>query len=106
MTPKATFGEFAKAAHRHLDSLPQPALQGKWAAKRGGNAGQAAGSVRAVLRPMAGYVADVTAAFNAVPPVRRRSLTPWFRASTRAAEALANASASLQSLPDSQPGGV
>lgn len=97
-TRRTTFGDFAAAATSCLESLPAPVLQHP-SAPRHGDAAEIAGSVRAVLRPMTGYTADVTAVLSTVPLRQRHSLTPWIRAASRVSEALANAAGYLRPDP-------
>src|SRR5260370_15436188 len=98
MTSRATFGDFAARADRHLDQLPRPAIHRPGAAANG-DAAQIAGSVRAAIRPLAGYAADISAVFDAVPRRLAHGHAPWIRAATRTREALDCAAAFLEPSP-------
>jgi hypothetical protein len=103
MSRRATFGDFAAAADRHLDALPAPVLQHPDAARQRGTARETADSVRAAIRPLTAYVADVSAAFSTIPVRDRHSHAPWIRAADRSREVLANAAACLRPVPPDDP---
>ncbi len=111
MTDRATFGDFAVAAADHLDSLPRPALPRSGTASPGGDAREITEAVRAALRPMAGYVADVSKVFDSIPVKQRTEQARWIRAARRARHALANAEVFLRldtspaDLRPTRPGG-
>ena len=97
-TRKTTFGDLAAAATRHLESVPAPVLQGPGAPKHG-DAAEIGGAVRAVLRPMTRYTADIKDVFSTLSRRQRHDLVPWTRAARRVSEALANATGYLQPEP-------
>ena len=92
MTSRATFGDLADAATRHLRRLTEPS-------KPGGQAEDVIGGMRAVVHAMARLSDDACTIFDAIPPCDRPGVAPWTRAAAQTREALQNAAALLPPGP-------
>lgn len=92
MTPRATFGDFIRAAHWHLD--PETTIHGPPSFRGSGE--EISRSLLRVINVMGSYVEEMTAAF---PRQRRRrlhsALPAWPHAAVEVREALASAAGFL-----------
>lgn len=112
MTGRATFGEFAAAADRHLAralSLAAPVTASRTIPVRTRQAHEVGRGMGRVVAILDRYVADITAASLQVSPRQMDHLTPWMRAGIEARTALTQAAAALagdrQATAESGSGG-
>jgi hypothetical protein len=103
MTGRATFGDFAATATRHLRNLHEHATGS--AASPPQTGAEIVGGVRALLHAMAGYADDACVIFDSANPADRNEIGPWIRAASQTRRALSAACDSLQRSPlaDLQP---
>jgi hypothetical protein len=96
MTGRATFGDFAATATRHLDQLHRcrPRAPGGSGSAMSGD--DLFAGVRSAVHAMAGYADDVAGTLAGLPPEGRGELFPWIWAATHARDALAAADALLR----------
>lgn len=103
MTGRATFGDFAAAASRHLAralSLSDPATTSRSPQARTMHASEIRRAMSRIVGVLSQYVADITAPSVHVLPSQLDVLTPWMRAAMDARRALLHANALL--APDGE----
>ncbi len=99
MTNRATFGDFMRAAGRHLERPAGPAAavaKRRLPAARAKEIAEASDALLRVITVMTRYTADIGAAFAEVEAHNRHRLNPWARACAEAHDALGNAPAFLR----------
>jgi len=99
VTSRATFGDFMRAAGRHLERPAGPAVavaKRRLPAARAKEIAEASDALLRVVTVMTRYTADIGAAFAEVEAHNRHRLNPWARACAEVHDALGNAAAFLR----------
>lgn len=93
MTDRATFGDFALAARRHLDAAVQRSSDTAWpiAGVLAAEIHEFTHGLHRVLKVMGRYLADITEASDTERPEQPAPADPWSRAATEARAAVQKA---------------
>jgi hypothetical protein len=98
MTGRATFGEFAATATRHLGEATREIDLPAWPGSADACADVPA-AVRSAIRTLTGYAEDVRGVLGHTRPAGRAELRPWIRAASQVRQRLATAEALMQTEP-------